>query len=445
MDPAARSRATAFPAGAAGSRWRTSARAPRGVEEVPDPPPGRGDPRHRLRCAPLARPGGREGRQAGRRSRSATTTRSPTRSRSATSWASSTGSSTRCRVTARSSPDWCTRPARTPTCWSGGSSRPMGPIVESDLVDGAGPDRGAGPQVPRRRARRAGHRRAQPVAGLLPRDAGGRALRPDHVRRCSRRLAERGTAVVCSAGNDATGRPCSRPRSRPGPTARGRSQPAAGHVADRLGRRAEPERTTDALFSNTGPWVRAYAPGAAVVSTMPPFQGGLQSAARTEAYGRRRETIDPDDFRGGFAVWSGTSFAARCWPVGSPATCSTRLPERRPTIASAAVARAWQAVAALTEHRAMMRCVLTAEELHQRAVSRRSSRPVRATARGLLEPALRPLRPTPELLGADRSQPGVSWKPRRGDRARRCACATTHWRGRADRRDAGRRCTASEA
>ena len=32
--------------------------------------------------------------------------------------------------------------------------------------------------------------------------------------------------------------------------------------------------------------------------------------ARTEAYGRVRESIDPDDFRGGFALWSGTSFSA---------------------------------------------------------------------------------------------------------------------------------------
>ena len=43
---------------------------------------------------------------------------------------------------------------------------------------------------------------------------------------------------------------------------------------------------TDALFSNAGPWVRAYAPGAAVMSTLPPFQGGLEPQARTEAYMR---------------------------------------------------------------------------------------------------------------------------------------------------------------
>jgi hypothetical protein len=32
--------------------------------------------------------------------------------------------------------------------------------------------------------------------------------------------------------------------------------------------------------------------------------------ARSTAFGRARDTIDPDDFRGGFGVWSGTSFSA---------------------------------------------------------------------------------------------------------------------------------------
>ena len=32
--------------------------------------------------------------------------------------------------------------------------------------------------------------------------------------------------------------------------------------------------------------------------------------ARSESDGRVRESIDPDDYRGGFGLWSGTSFAA---------------------------------------------------------------------------------------------------------------------------------------
>jgi hypothetical protein len=46
------------------------------------------------------------------------------------------------------------------------------------------------------------------------------------------------------------------------------------------------------------------------MSTFPPFQGGLEPAARASYRGRARENIDPDDFTGGFGVWSGTSFSA---------------------------------------------------------------------------------------------------------------------------------------
>ena len=46
------------------------------------------------------------------------------------------------------------------------------------------------------------------------------------------------------------------------------------------------------------------------MSTIPPFQGGYEPIARTEAYQRLRESIDPDDFTGHFALWSGTSFSA---------------------------------------------------------------------------------------------------------------------------------------
>ena len=48
------------------------------------------------------------------------------------------------------------------------------------------------------------------------------------------------------------------------------------------------------------------------MSTMPTtFQGGLQPVAAHRARSAGPASrIDPDDFRGGFAVWSGTSFAA---------------------------------------------------------------------------------------------------------------------------------------
>lgn len=76
-----------------------------------------------------------------------------------------------------------------------------------------------------------------------------------------------------------------------------------------------------ALFSDGGRWVRAWAAGAAVVSTYPDdVDGSLAPPVRVDAHpgglgpenGRPddREALDPDDFRGGFATWSGTSFAA---------------------------------------------------------------------------------------------------------------------------------------
>ena len=71
-----------------------------------------------------------------------------------------------------------------------------------------------------------------------------------------------------------------------------------------------PNGSSVALFSNVGPWVSVYAPGASVLSTSPPFNGGVQAGSRNDRYRLRRETIDPDDYRGGYVLWSGTSFAA---------------------------------------------------------------------------------------------------------------------------------------
>jgi subtilisin family serine protease len=68
---------------------------------------------------------------------------------------------------------------------------------------------------------------------------------------------------------------------------------------------------TVALFSNDGDWVIAQAEGANVVSTAPTtIQGGLSPAANVRVDGRTRSTLDPDRYCGGFATWSGTSFAA---------------------------------------------------------------------------------------------------------------------------------------
>ena len=124
------------------------------------------------------------------------------------------------------------------------------------------------------------------------------------------RLRRQGCAVVCSAGNDATDRP---------------AFPAAlwnwdvdeykvedpGDAAPHVSVGALNPNASVALFSNTGRWVDTYAPGVSILSTAPTtIQGGLEPGTRDERGEYLRETIDPDDFSGGFALWSGTSFAA---------------------------------------------------------------------------------------------------------------------------------------
>ncbi len=162
-----------------------------------------------------------------------------------------------------------------------------------------------------------------------------------------RELGECGVAVVCSAGNDATDRPCFPAAWCPWP------DPAQTLVA--IDPAAVPIVTvgalnpngTDALFSNVGPWVRAHEPGASVVSTLPPFQGGLLPVARLLLDGRTRESIDPDDYTGHFAVWSGTSFAAPLFAGRLAATLAPIDPAHDGR--ADAVSRGWDAVAALTD------------------------------------------------------------------------------------------------
>ena len=75
---------------------------------------------------------------------------------------------------------------------------------------------------------------------------------------------------------------------------------------------------TKASFSNDGHWVTAWAQGAAVVSTYPVDVDGSRSPELRIPVNRKppgelppgREALDPDDYSGGFAVWSGTSFSA---------------------------------------------------------------------------------------------------------------------------------------
>lgn len=125
-----------------------------------------------------------------------------------------------------------------------------------------------------------------------------------------RLLGELGVAVVVAAGNDATNRPMFPAAFTPwtgGPVTA--TDPNCVPIMS-VGA-LNPNRTI-ALFSNAGPWVACHRPGASVVSTFPTtFNGGLQPRDETDYGGEgTRATIDPDDFTGGFGIWSGTSFAA---------------------------------------------------------------------------------------------------------------------------------------
>jgi serine protease len=123
-------------------------------------------------------------------------------------------------------------------------------------------------------------------------------------------LSNAGVVVVASAGNDSTSRPMFPAAFAPWRNQLNPFTTGSGPVPVVSVAALNPNGQDDALFSNAGPWVRAWGEGASVMSTMPPFEGGLEPVARSHYYERDRASIDPDDFRGGFAVWSGTSFAA---------------------------------------------------------------------------------------------------------------------------------------
>jgi Subtilase family len=175
-----------------------------------------------------------------------------------------------------------------------------------------------------------------------------------------RRFGEAGTVVVCSAGNDATARPMY--PAAFGPWRNGGPVTPHPDALPIVAVGAKNPNGTDSLFSNAGEWVRVYETGAAVLSTLPPsFNGGAEPAARTHFppgskpgdRGRRtRESIDPDDFASGFALWSGTSFAAPLF-AGKLAQALVpslmRLRGRDADTKRLAYRRGWDAVLELTD------------------------------------------------------------------------------------------------
>jgi subtilisin family serine protease len=117
------------------------------------------------------------------------------------------------------------------------------------------------------------------------------------------RLEGRGVRVVAAAGNQGEDIPTY-------PAAFAASEPPAPVPVLSVG--ACNPNGTHAAYSNWGHWVTDWAPGTGLVSTMPttfnaadsPQPGALREDG-TQSYG-----LDADDFRGGFGLWSGTSFAA---------------------------------------------------------------------------------------------------------------------------------------
>ncbi|MDN5761756.1 MAG: S8/S53 family peptidase [Microlunatus sp.] len=169
-----------------------------------------------------------------------------------------------------------------------------------------------------------------------------------------RALARLGVTIVTSAGNDATVRPMYPAAFAPwgkGPI----REPSSSELPVIAVGALNPDGTI-AMFSNEGPWVSAYRPGAALLSTLPLVDGSRSPTAALVSGTPHlfRSTIDPDDFRSGFGIWSGTSFAAPILAAelarqlladddfGTDADFEPR----------AAVARGWAAVAAASPYTA---------------------------------------------------------------------------------------------
>jgi subtilisin family serine protease len=121
-------------------------------------------------------------------------------------------------------------------------------------------------------------------------------------------LTDLGVAVVAAAGNHATTRPFL-------PAAFGANAAHSNGGNELLAAigALNASGITTAAFSNDGEWITRWAPGNALVSTVPVFQGAespsLSLRDRAGLGDRMRTGPDNDDLTSGFAVWAGTSFA----------------------------------------------------------------------------------------------------------------------------------------
>jgi len=121
------------------------------------------------------------------------------------------------------------------------------------------------------------------------------------VREAVERLTALGVVVVAAAGNDATLRPFL-------PAAFGQDNGLVAAVGA-----LNASGDTIAAFSNAGPWITRWAPGNALVSTVPIWQGArgpmIAPQVNTLVEPWQRTSPDDDDLKTGFAMWAGTSFA----------------------------------------------------------------------------------------------------------------------------------------
>ena len=213
--------------------------------------------------------------------------------------------------TARSSPAWCTRPALTRTSSSWRIVPSDGPLVEKDWIIALAQIL----ELVRRHAKKLDGGRAIDVLSLsmgyyheTPEDA---TARPDPSRHHGG--VRSAAAPWWSALPETTPRRGrhTRRRSRRGRMARARSRSTTGRGATGVGRRAESERQVRRAVQQRRPLgaeVRARRCGdehhaRRTTGACCRWRGPRPTAGSASC-------IDPDDFRGGFAVWSGTSFAA---------------------------------------------------------------------------------------------------------------------------------------
>lgn len=120
-------------------------------------------------------------------------------------------------------------------------------------------------------------------------------------------LTDLGVVVVAAAGNHSTTRPFV-PAAMGADTSGSNGNPMLAAIGA-----LNASGVTTAAFSNDGPWVTRWAPGNALVSTVPVWQGAQAPGLALGDHGgigpRQRTSPDEDDLTTGFAVWAGTSFA----------------------------------------------------------------------------------------------------------------------------------------